>query len=241
MGVSRPDSPIGGPRWRGPPMGVSRPDSPIGGPRWRGPPMGVSRPDSPFGGPRWRGLPMGVSRPDSPFGGLPCLRTSLRERSTAVPRPWRREAFPSEGSSAAAVMLWSCGRGLPSRAEEVLASEERPAPSRRAERESSRLSAGRAAGGVSRGGRRRRCVRLREGTASPRPRGVSRRLGERARRGPPRPERFASLAAGGNAPPPQPSSTAIWLILPVAICLSQRLSHACPSTSLSKVKPRMAH
>ena len=33
----------------------------------------------------------------------------------------------------------------------------------------------------------------------------------------------------------------IWLILPVAICLSQRLSHACLSTSLIKVKPRMAH
>ena len=32
-----------------------------------------------------------------------------------------------------------------------------------------------------------------------------------------------------------------WLILPVVICLSQRLSHACLSTSLSKVKPRMAH
>ena len=32
-----------------------------------------------------------------------------------------------------------------------------------------------------------------------------------------------------------------WLILPVAICLSQRLSHACLSTSLTKVKPRMAH
>ena len=26
-----------------------------------------------------------------------------------------------------------------------------------------------------------------------------------------------------------------------SICLSQRLSHACLSTSLSKVKPRMAH
>ena len=36
-------------------------------------------------------------------------------------------------------------------------------------------------------------------------------------------------------------SKAIWLILPVVICLSQRLSHACPSTSLTKVKPRMAH
>ena len=34
---------------------------------------------------------------------------------------------------------------------------------------------------------------------------------------------------------------ATWLILPVVICLSQRLSHACLSTSLTKVKPRMAH
>ena len=32
-----------------------------------------------------------------------------------------------------------------------------------------------------------------------------------------------------------------WLILPVVICLSQRLSHACLSTSQIKVKPRMAH
>ena len=32
-----------------------------------------------------------------------------------------------------------------------------------------------------------------------------------------------------------------WLILPVVICLSQRLSHACPSTDLKTVKPRMAH
>jgi hypothetical protein len=37
------------------------------------------------------------------------------------------------------------------------------------------------------------------------------------------------------------SKPATWLILPVVICLSQRLSHACLSTSLSKVKPRMAH
>ena len=34
---------------------------------------------------------------------------------------------------------------------------------------------------------------------------------------------------------------ATWLILPVVICLSQRLSHACLSTSLNMVKPRMAH
>jgi len=31
------------------------------------------------------------------------------------------------------------------------------------------------------------------------------------------------------------------LILPVVICLSQRLSHACLSASRIKVKPRKAH
>jgi hypothetical protein len=31
-----------------------------------------------------------------------------------------------------------------------------------------------------------------------------------------------------------------WLILPVVICLSQRLSHACVSTCFKIVKPRMA-
>ena len=36
-------------------------------------------------------------------------------------------------------------------------------------------------------------------------------------------------------------SVATWLILPVVICLSQRLSHACLSTSRIKAKPRMAH
>ena len=34
---------------------------------------------------------------------------------------------------------------------------------------------------------------------------------------------------------------AIWLILPVVICLSQRLSHACLSSHCFTVKPRMAH
>ena len=34
---------------------------------------------------------------------------------------------------------------------------------------------------------------------------------------------------------------ATWLILPVVICLSQRLSHACLSTNFYIVKPRMAH
>jgi hypothetical protein len=32
-----------------------------------------------------------------------------------------------------------------------------------------------------------------------------------------------------------------WLILPVMICLSQRLSHACVSINLYTVKLRMAH
>ena len=32
-----------------------------------------------------------------------------------------------------------------------------------------------------------------------------------------------------------------WLILPVVICLSQRLSHACLSISQFKAKLRMAH
>jgi hypothetical protein len=32
-----------------------------------------------------------------------------------------------------------------------------------------------------------------------------------------------------------------WLILPVVICLSQRLSHACLSTNELKVKPQKAH
>ena len=41
---------------------------------------------------------------------------------------------------------------------------------------------------------------------------------------------------------PEPSATkAIWLILPVVICLSQRLSHACLSTNFYTVKLRMAH
>ena len=37
------------------------------------------------------------------------------------------------------------------------------------------------------------------------------------------------------------SSNVTWLILPVVICLSQRLSHACLSISLYTVKLRMAH
>ena len=39
----------------------------------------------------------------------------------------------------------------------------------------------------------------------------------------------------------QPFRVVIWLILPVVICLSQRLSHACLSINLYTVKLRMAH
>ena len=37
------------------------------------------------------------------------------------------------------------------------------------------------------------------------------------------------------------NASAIWLILPVVICLSQRLSHAGLSPCRFKVRPRMAH
>ena len=37
------------------------------------------------------------------------------------------------------------------------------------------------------------------------------------------------------------SKVVTWLILPVVICLSQRLSHACLSINLYTVKLRMAH
>ena len=43
---------------------------------------------------------------------------------------------------------------------------------------------------------------------------------------------------GGCAPR---AKIATWLILPVVICLSQRLSHACLSISNHTVKLRMAH
>ena len=39
----------------------------------------------------------------------------------------------------------------------------------------------------------------------------------------------------------QPSKVVTWLILPVVICLSQRLSHACLSISNCTAKLRMAH
>ena len=39
----------------------------------------------------------------------------------------------------------------------------------------------------------------------------------------------------------QHSQIIIWLILPVVICLSQRLSHACLSINNNTVKLRMAH
>ena len=56
---------------------------------------------------------------------------------------------------------------------------------------------------------------------------------------------LGSVPAARQAPlssrPEWNNGLATWLILPVVICLSQRLSHACLSTGLSKAKPRMAH
>ena len=44
-----------------------------------------------------------------------------------------------------------------------------------------------------------------------------------------------------RAAPADFSSDRTWLILPVVICLSQRLSHACLSISITIAKLRMAH
>ena len=44
-----------------------------------------------------------------------------------------------------------------------------------------------------------------------------------------------------TTPNPTHHPIATWLILPVVICLSQRLSHACPSISDFTVKLRKAH
>ena len=56
-------------------------------------------------------------------------------------------------------------------------------------------------------------------------------LGRREDRGNPDPSRLSHCKR----------PIAIWLILPVVICLSQRLSHACLCTNFDTVKPRMAH
>ena len=51
----------------------------------------------------------------------------------------------------------------------------------------------------------------------------------------------APWAGRGAACVPAPPTARTWLILPVVICLSQRLSHARVSTGLHTVKLRMAH
>ena len=51
----------------------------------------------------------------------------------------------------------------------------------------------------------------------------------------------ASLRGSRHSAVPAASLVDAWLILPVVICLSQRLSHACLSTDFHTVKPRMAH
>ena len=57
-------------------------------------------------------------------------------------------------------------------------------------------------------------------------------------------ERFRGLRASVGCIIVSDSGVTIqvtWLILPVVICLSQRLSHACLSISLNTVKLRTAH
>jgi hypothetical protein len=49
------------------------------------------------------------------------------------------------------------------------------------------------------------------------------------------------FSRGGPVGAPCEFRTVTWLILPVVICLSQRLSHACLSISTYTVKLRMAH
>jgi len=58
-----------------------------------------------------------------------------------------------------------------------------------------------------------------------------------------RPFHLTVLALGPRYPWGRPLGEQIvtWLILPVVICLSQRLSHACLSISNYTVKLRMAH
>ena len=53
--------------------------------------------------------------------------------------------------------------------------------------------------------------------------------------------RVATGAPLAGAPARHPVRIATWLILPVVICLSQRLSHACLSISNYTAKLRMAH
>ena len=51
----------------------------------------------------------------------------------------------------------------------------------------------------------------------------------------------AALVSLARLPTAHQPTAVTWLILPVVICLSQRLSHACLSTSSSRAKLRMAH
>ena len=76
--------------------------------------------------------------------------------------------------------------------------------------------------------------------------GVPTLLGEQvpgrwSRGGPPPPGTVFSNGPGKPDRGPGRLEFTTWLILPVVICLSQRLSHACLSTGLNTVKLRMAH
>src|SRR5271154_1110468 len=56
-----------------------------------------------------------------------------------------------------------------------------------------------------------------------------------------RPRPVTHPVASRRSGPPGHESVVTWLILPVVICLSQRLSHACLSISNCTAKLRMAH
>ena len=54
-------------------------------------------------------------------------------------------------------------------------------------------------------------------------------------------QRMRYAAGGPDGASPKALTIVTWLILPVVICLSQRLSHACLSISNYTAKLRMAH
>ena len=79
------------------------------------------------------------------------------------------------------------------------------------------------------------CGTFQQGFAAPAGFALQRKTNERL------PAESLSGLQFSTAHPEPPATKAIWLILPVVICLSQRLSHACLSTYLNTVKLRMAH
>ena len=163
-------------------------------------------------------------------------RTLARVHSQ-TPRSSRRSLRPSRAK------LWKCQRG-------VVGESRSPTPAERFNPFADRALAGRGRGRSERMKkykRRKRAPvvggkkRARDRTA-PQPLlspelAAERKKRNRAARVSPCP---SCLHEGGETLALS-TGAATWLILPVVICLSQRLSHACLSTGLSKAKPRMAH